>query len=109
MLIYMKQFHEKFSILFNTGVLKLCTSTFLCTLRLLKLYFGNQIWKFMCRYFSKFYSDFLKFDLSFVLWTFNYNKIVLQLKSLRTAVLTVNRDAILAVISKTNKYTILFH
>ena len=70
---------------YKTGVLKLRTSTFLCTLRLLKLYFGNQIWKFMCRYSDKFSSSFPKFDLFFVLWTFNYNKIVLQLKSLRTA------------------------
>ena len=39
----------------------------------------------MCRYSDKFSSSFPKFDLFFVLWTFNYNKIVLQLKSLRTA------------------------
>ena len=39
---------------FKSGVLKLHTCIFLIYFRYLKSYFGNQIWKFMCRYFSKF-------------------------------------------------------
>ena len=39
---------------FKAGVLKLHTSIFLIYFGVLKLYSGNQIWKFMRRYFSKF-------------------------------------------------------
>ena len=38
----------------TAGVLKLHTCIFLIYFGFLKLYFGNQIWKFMCSYFSKF-------------------------------------------------------
>ena len=46
----------------RSGVLKLCTSTFI-------MYFGNQIWKFMYAYFGKFSGklDFLYFGFSFIL------------------------------------------
>ena len=68
----------------KTGFLKLCTSTFLCTLRLLKkLYFGNQIWKFMYRYFGKFSKNFFK-SSKFRTLNFYRIKIGLQLKSLGT-------------------------
>ena len=57
----------------STGVLKLCTSTFLMYFQFLVLYFGNQIWKFMYIYFGKFSGN---FDI-FVLWIFIYIIIVL--------------------------------
>ena len=41
----------------HTGVLKLHTCIFLIYFRYLKSYFGNQIWKFMCRYFDKFFKN----------------------------------------------------
>ena len=39
------------------------TSTFIMYFKFLNLYFGNQIWKSMRRYFGKFCSNFQKFDL----------------------------------------------
>ena len=72
------------------GVLKLHTCIFLIYFGVLKLYFGNQIWKFMCRYFSKFSGFFLqnipKIVFS-ILCIFICIKIILSQKSFRTTVL----------------------
>ena len=40
----------------RAGVLKLWTSAFLMYYRLLNLDYGNQIWKFMFRYFGKYFT-----------------------------------------------------
>ena len=48
-----------------TGVLKLCTCTFLMYFQVLKLYNWKQIWKFMCRYFDKFSAKFLAKPIKF--------------------------------------------
>ena len=76
-LIYKKLLHIWKLYYSKPGVLKLCTSTFLMYFKFLNLYFGNQIWKSMCRYFGKFSKNFPKFDLFLVLWVFIYIKIVL--------------------------------
>ena len=74
----------------NTGFPKLHTSIFLIYFWFLKLYFGNQIWKFMYRYFGIFFKKFQYFIFS-ILWIFFRIKIILQLKSLRTTVLSEGR------------------
>ena len=43
---------------FRAGVLKLRISPFLMDFEFLNLEFGNQIWKFMCSYFGKFFGNF---------------------------------------------------
>ena len=40
---------------FRAGVLKLWIFPFLMEFEFLNLEFGNQIWKFMCSYFGKFF------------------------------------------------------
>ena len=46
---------------YRAGILKLWTSTFLMYFGVLKLDFGNKIWKFMCRYFGKFSGNFFRY------------------------------------------------
>ena len=60
---------------YRAGILKLWTSTFLMYFGVLKLDFGNQIWKFMCRYFGKFSGNFSRYFTFFGLWIFYRIKI----------------------------------
>ena len=73
----------------RAGVLKLWTSTFLMYFGFSNLDFGNQIWKFLCRYFCKFFGHFPQ-NFTFFLDSGRLANFFAQLKS--EALLIVSID-----------------
>ena len=58
--------------------------------------FGNQIWKFMSRYFSNFFCHFPLYSTFFGLWIFHPIKIGLLLKIFRTTGLVYMKRGVIS-------------